>query len=475
MVTTRAASSRSRGSNADEESHIESETMDSGDHGSRATSEGSAAGTEDAGRGGSQGLTPAVAGNTNAAPAVTVNRTAAGAAPVQSARAAPATAPAQSARAAKAPSRAQTKARAQPSVGSLQALVATVAAPPPAAANPADGVLNDGSGQNGADDVGLEIDNLDARLQLLESQRATDRVHIETLQRKVKRLETGTSRDGGRQRDRESGQWTWKVLRNIGEEIFAILKDPASHAEFAAFVLRGLDDLAEVPPLQHRIKCLRHQPATKHAYNELIRVLAGSGTYDQRLLGLTVAELMAVFMVARDDFSPISLRTYLAIAGIEVERARSLPENSFKEVRVRSSVSDYLRTTVRDALFYIDRPMDLEWAIGEKIKSSGAYHAMLQTLPRRDAAPTSLTQLSQSHRSVTEIASAATRPATRFSHVRTQNSRFTGNKVRVAGRCMKCGRNGHKIADCQGGHPLFRENEPFWLLNEISHGRIPAP
>jgi hypothetical protein len=327
--------------------------------------------------------------------------------------------------------------------------------------------------------LSLFLSNVDGRLQAMESQAASDAVTIASLQRKVKRLEKDTSRDGGRHQSRDATQWTWKTLRTIGEEIYQILDNPLGHAEFKAFVMHGIEDLGDLPPLRYRVQALRNLPVTKGAFSELRRVLAGLIPYDPRMLHMVVSELIAVFMVARDDFSPITLRTYLAIAGVPVERARSLPESSFKDVQVRSSISDHLRATVHTKTFYTERSMDMEWAIGEKMKGSGAYHSMLQSLAPKGLSSTGLSNLGTHHASVTEVGSAVTRPATRVSHVRQPPPpRFTqvsGDAVRMAGRCYACGRTGHLSKACPNPHPQYRSGDRCWLANEMSHGRIPLP
>jgi hypothetical protein len=47
-------------------------------------------------------------------------------------------------------------------------------------------------------------------------------------------------------------------------------------------------------------------------------------------IALTLGELVAIFFVARDAMSPVSLRIYLFVSASGVDRARTLPEACFR-------------------------------------------------------------------------------------------------------------------------------------------------
>lgn len=326
------------------------------------------------------------------------------------------------------------------------------------------------------------------RLDALEAVMDGYVLKVHDLKQRIRQLEKGKSENRGKDHS-----WTWKAFKDIGNEMFAIMRKPHANKEFVNFVVNGEEDLIDLPPLRYRFGCIRNLAATKHAYKALRHaVKRGEAIEQEGAVALVTTELVAIFMVSRDGYSPVDLKTYLAVAEIGLPRVRSLPESSFKDIRIRSSVSDNMRATIPQASFFIKDPMDIEWAIGELFRSSGSYHDMLT---QKNLSATRLSRMNQTvtHASVTEVASAAnTRPATRVSHVYarptvTQPARpaglaggylagkVTGTVVDMTGRCIKCTRYGHRHRDCTDPLPSFKPTDPFWLLNEISHGRASLP
>lgn len=45
----------------------------------------------------------------------------------------------------------------------------------------------------------------------------------------------------------------------------------------------------------------------------------------------------------------------------------------------------------------------------------------------------------------------------------------------VGNRCAKCGRPGHRATTCVRPHEAWKSDQPFFVLNEMSHGRLPLP
>jgi hypothetical protein len=84
---------------------------------------------------------------------------------------------------------------------------------------------------------------------------------------------------------------------------------------------------------------IRASPLTRSAYTKVRDSIKGKGEVDWSvdLIALTLRELVAIFFVAQDAMSPVSLRIYFSVSASGVDRARTLPEASFRKATIDSA------------------------------------------------------------------------------------------------------------------------------------------
>jgi regulator of replication initiation timing len=319
-----------------------------------------------------------------------------------------------------------------------------------------------------------EIATLSARLDDLEKQKRAEA--------KRARDEPRHDDEGpGHKQNRAERKWSWKGFSHIGEELFDILADPRRNAQFRAFMHEPLDLLAGCPPLESRYGVIRASPLTRSAYTKVRDSIEGKGEVDwsDDLIALTLRELVAIFFVARDAMSPVSLRIYLSVAASGADRARTLPEASFRKATIDSAVTRSALSNAPTSTWYVDGTPD-DIASGEALESKDDYRRWVRE--RKDGGTGGLTieALAASHRSVTTVNGPSTfhnnrataRPRT-FGAMR--NPTNARGPIYVGDRCLRCGKKDHRAMSCGQPHPNYNPRFPYGLLDQMSHGMIPLP
>lgn len=288
----------------------------------------------------------------------------------------------------------------------------------------------------------------------------------------------------------KSKGWQWKAITAHGEEFFDLVERPEKNKDFVAFVVDhgGSRNLEDVPPLDTRYRVLRTGLDTRNRYMRIREALASGRRpdiqdYDLRRI---LVELAALYMVTSPDgMGMVSVRAWLAVGRCERVKARTHNEEAFREVDTQSDVSSEMSRKASSYPWYANFPLPMEYATGEAIKSGPHYQRMYsEARSRREAMepPRSATRsetgtaLAAGHRSVTQVGSAAG-SATNSRPPRSGGRQLYGitGPTFVSNRCIKCGRLGHSQKFCQKPHPQYKEQQPLWLLEEMSHDRIGLP
>ena len=248
------------------------------------------------------------------------------------------------------------------------------------------------------------------------------------------------------------------------------------NANFGEFVCR-LSLLNGCPPFENRHAVLRSDGLTRTAYVRLTQALEKKTVIDWREESIVrvLLELAALWYVARDVYSPVPLRVYLAAGTIGLERARTLPESSF-QVKASSAITRAALEAAQGA-GWLQGICESGTLSAEDLQSRTCWTnavAKARGLTEPSVFPTGLPSIlnadlgpsaSQVSRGGGQL---ATEPPPR-------RSAAVESMAAMADRCRKCGRKGHSGGDCTKPHPLYREKEASWLIREMAFGRLAKP
>ena len=296
--------------------------------------------------------------------------------------------------------------------------------------------------------------------------------------------EDGDDSDG---EDDEAGEkkrsWQYRSFSAIGNTFYRIVKHPHKHTLFREFCADPDSILAECPPLLGRLTAMRTRRLLAGPLRRVLEAITGGKSPPEgETEPVIIGELVSMYMIVRTNHQTTPLRIFLALADMKRGEAMALSETELKSAVIESEVTPIARELARGAAWMTNFPLGEDFVSGEAITNRAAYRRTLEAA----CGSRSLESLASASRpspgllggsSVSELysrhQSASVVGGPRST---TSNPGQYGQKVPIWKRCMKCGREGHKMGSCNfPPHPRYDPADNKKLLDLISRGEVTPP